>query len=930
MRLWLLSLFVCFLSLSLNGADCASRPTVINVGALFNFNSTIGRVANIAIEEAVNEVNSNSTILHGTKLNIIKRNSVCNGFLGFVQAMHLLGNEVVAILGPQSSVVAHIVSPVATQLQVPLLSFAASDPTLTSLGSPFFVRATNSDKYQMAAVAEIVDYYGWKEVIAVYHDDDYGRNGIAALGDALAEKRCKISYRGPIPPLINLTRGNIMDVLVKIAVRESRVIVLHVNPDSGRMIFDVASFLGMMGNGYAWICTDWLSSVLDSYSPLPSEVANMMQGVLVLRQHTPDSNGKRAFLSRWKNLTNGSLGLNAYGLYAYDSVWILAHALEAFLNQGGNISFSTDSRLLSLNGSHLHLEALRIFNGGQALLSNILQSNLLGLTGPLKFDPDRSRIRPAYDIINVIGTGYHLVGYWSNYSGLSIEPPESLYSKPPNRSRASQRLNPVFWPDGTTMTPRGWVFPNSGQQLRIGVPIRASFKEFVSLVAGSNDTFKGFCIDVFVAAVNLLPYAVPYRFVGYGDGRKNPNYTNLVQMVEAGNFDGAVGDISITTSRTRIVDFTQPYTSSGLEVVVAVQELNSGGWSFLQPFTPSMWSVIVISFIAIGVVVWILEHRINDDFRGSPRKQCITILWFSFSTLTYSHKEEPVSCPARLVLVLWLFVVMILTSSYTASLTSILTVHQLSSPIKGIDSLRASGERIGYQVGSFAEQYLVRELNISKSRLVELDTPEDFDNALRHGRVGAVVDESPYLNLFLSTHCDFRIVGQEFTRSGWGFAFPRDSPLAPDLSTAILKLSENGELQRIHDKWLTTSTCSQNASQVESSLLQLRSFVGLFLISGIACALALVIYFSRICYRFYHASKTEVVSDIQGGSRMKNLKTLKSLIDEKKEPSQKKRKKRQETEDLPFDYGTGEETGRTPNRSQTQIVRNGDPELGAL
>ena len=40
----------------------------------------------------------------------------------------------------------------------------------------------------MAAVAEIVDYYGWKEVIALYVDDDYGRNGIVTLGDKLAEK----------------------------------------------------------------------------------------------------------------------------------------------------------------------------------------------------------------------------------------------------------------------------------------------------------------------------------------------------------------------------------------------------------------------------------------------------------------------------------------------------------------------------------------------------------------------------------------------------------------------------------------------------------------------------------------------------------------------------------------------------------------------
>ena len=38
-----------------------------------------------------------------------------------------------------------------------------------------------SDLYQTAVVAELVDYYGWKEVIAIFIDDDYGRNGVAAL-----------------------------------------------------------------------------------------------------------------------------------------------------------------------------------------------------------------------------------------------------------------------------------------------------------------------------------------------------------------------------------------------------------------------------------------------------------------------------------------------------------------------------------------------------------------------------------------------------------------------------------------------------------------------------------------------------------------------------------------------------------------------------
>lgn len=125
------------------------------------------------------------------------------------------------------------------------------------------------------------------------------------------------------------------------------------------------------------------------------------------------------------------------------------------------------------------------------------------------------------------------------------------------------------------------------------------------------------------------------------------------------------------------------------------------------------------------------------------------------------------------MLLIWLFVVLIINSSYTASLTSILTVQQLTSPIKGIDTLKNSNDRIGYQVGSFAERYLVDEVGIPESRLVALGTPDAYASALqkgsKNGGVAAIVDERPYVELFLSNQCKFRVVGREFTKSGWGF-----------------------------------------------------------------------------------------------------------------------------------------------------------------
>jgi ionotropic glutamate receptor len=443
-------------------------------------------------------------------------------------------NDTVAIIGPQHSVMAHVISHIANELQVPLLSFAATDPTLNSLQFPYFVRTTQSDLFQMAAVAEIVGFYEWRDVIAIYIDDDYGRNGIAALGDKLAEKRCKISYKAPMKP--DLDRNDISDTLFKVAMMESRVIILHIYPTWGLEVVEMARKNGMMGSGYVWIATDWLSTKLDTEPSLSPAEMDSIQGVITLRMHTPDSLLKRQFFSRWSNLTtakaNDSLfKLNAYGLYAYDTVWLLAHALDAFLNQGGNISFSNDSSLTEFHGGNLHFDAMSIFDGGNVLRNNILQVNMTGLSGPMNFTSDGELNGPAYEVINVIGTGIRTIGYWSNSSGLSVEPPEKYIAQ---QSSSNQQLYGVIWPGQTTQKPRGWVFSSNGKQLRVGVPNRISYREFVSQIEGSADNYAGYCIDVFNAAKELLPYAVPHKFIPFGDGHSNPITADLLHKITTG------------------------------------------------------------------------------------------------------------------------------------------------------------------------------------------------------------------------------------------------------------------------------------------------------------------------------------------------------------------------------------------------------------
>jgi len=109
------------------------------------------------------------------------------------------------------------------------------------------------------------------------------------------------------------------------------------------------------------------------------------------------------------------------------------------------------------------------------------------------------------------------------------------------------------------------------------------------------------------------------------------------------------------------------------------------------------------------------------------------------------------------------------------------------------------------------------------------------------------------------------------------------------MSTAILKLSENGDLQRIHDKWLTRSACSSEGGKQGIDRLELNSFWGLFLLSGMACFVALLCYGIRMVYRFSRHSNS---SNLERSSHSARLRSFLSFVNEREEEDKYRPKRR--------------------------------------
>lgn len=88
------------------------------------------------------------------------------------------------------------------------------------------------------------------------------------------------------------------------------------------------------------------------------------------------------------------------------------------------------------------------------------------------------------------------------------------------------------------------------------------------------------------------------------------------------------------------------------------------------------------------------------------------------------------------------------------------------------------------------------------------------------------------------------------------------------------------------------SSCSLEAAEVESDRLHLKSFWGLYLLCGVACFIALSIYFLQILKQLRHTDPTGPQESVSGGSHSRRIQRILSIMDEKKDPSERKKRRK--------------------------------------
>lgn len=119
----------------------------------------------------------------------------------------------------------------------------------------------------------------------------------------------------------------------------------------------------------------------------------------------------------------------------------------------------------------------------------------------------------------------------------------------------------------------------------------------------------------------------------------------------------------------------------------------------------------------------------------------------------------------------------------------------------------------------------------------------------------------PHAKVFLAKYCKgYIMTGPSFKLGGFGFVFPKGSPLVIDISEAILKATESGEIQRLGND-MFSSNCSSSNDIANDPTLGPGPFMGLFLITGGISAIAVLITVARLLDR-----RLQIVSCIKSTS----------------------------------------------------------------
>ncbi|MFH2047404.1 MAG: transporter substrate-binding domain-containing protein [Pseudomonadota bacterium] len=307
--------------------------------------------------------------------------------------------------------------------------------------------------------------------------------------------------------------------------------------------------------------------------------------------------------------------------------------------------------------------------------------------------------------------------------------------------------------------------------------------------------WKGISIELWEAIAKNLKY--DYVFKEY-------DLQGLLNAVENKSIDAAVAALTITSEREKRFDFTHPFHTSGLGIAVLQGKENSWLVVFNRFLSPAFLEVVlalVLLLFVVGLLVWFFERKKNrEQFGGSFLAGIGSGFWWSAVTMTtvgYGDKA-PRTLGGRLVGLVWMFIAIIIISSFTAAITSTLTVNQIQQHVRGPEDLNR------VKVGSIKHSTSASYLNTQRISFQDYSSVMDALQGLEAGEVDAVVYDAPILRYLVNRKMQnkIQVLNTIFEKQQYGIGLPTASPLREKINRLVPAIISDRKWQDILFRYL--------------------------------------------------------------------------------------------------------------------------------
>ncbi|XP_050690664.1 glutamate receptor ionotropic, delta-1-like [Eriocheir sinensis] len=361
------------------------------------------------------------------------------------------------------------------------------------------------------------------------------------------------------------------------------------------------------------------------------------------------------------------------------------------------------------------------------------------------------------------------------------------------------------------------------------------FFKIITLDNGTVIPVSGVDLKVITTLSEALNFT--YHLIRPPDGKwggpqPDGTVTGLIGQVARHEAHATLCELSVTSSRETVVDFTFPYFLESTTLVSGAPKEKSRTFAVFSPFTLEVWLCIVVVVAAMGPFLYLLTRPLvlvldhSDQPQYTPQE-----LGFNMyrNFMVQSNLIRTSSWVLKIMFFSWYLFSFYINALYSGTLTAVLAIPAFEKPIDSLEQLASAHQR-GYTIGTTRDSSFEDTLKSAVSgiyREVWLlmnheDPSQSFLATPGHGiqmilkRKYFVFINAQLNSIMKATQLgrhQFHIGRQTFLPQSYGIACNTGSPLRDAFSSVLLRLIEGGLVYKWAGDEVSGGASSQSAAK---------------------------------------------------------------------------------------------------------------------